>query len=190
MSAYYFRTDGTGVDEYTVAIGGIQLTDGPFIPDSQVDDRRLFATRPSENPLMRLGADGVWVYSITGVPWDQLPADSRIVRMDTLRPPRLNDARVIDYVFTVVEFDEWVWLYDDSERTYPCCATPHVCIEALYWNGDEDEHPDYTPDPGMLTEAQLRDLPRERVPGDYPWNLPRKEAWDAAREEANGNCLL
>ncbi len=103
---------------------------------------------------------------------------------------KLNAPREIDYDFKVVEFDEWVWLYDDSERTYPCCPTPHVYIETLYWNGDEDEHPDYTPDPGMLTETQLRDLPIESVPGEYPSTMTRQEAWEAAREEACGNCLL
>ena len=33
---------------------------------------------------------------------------------------KLNAPREIPYAFRVVAFDEWVWLYDDSERSFIC----------------------------------------------------------------------
>jgi len=187
---YYIDTDGKTVLRYRGTRKGIKLSDGREIKNCDIVGKRLFAVPPEDNDYMRRGADGVWVYSARMIPWEHLTHKSEIFRMDTLEPPRLNDARIFCYAFRVVEFDEWVWLYDDSERTYPCCPTPHVYVEALYWNGNEDDHPDYTPDPGLLTEAQIREHPTASVPGDYPHDMPRKEAWDAAREEAQSNCQL
>ena len=103
---------------------------------------------------------------------------------------RLNAPRTTPYDFRVVEFDGWVWLFDDSSRTYPCSATPHIYIEALYSTGP-DEDPGYYPDPGYITEATLRSLEgTQSVPVSCPFNMPHQEAWDDAHEEANANHLL
>ena len=103
---------------------------------------------------------------------------------------KLNAPREIDYDFRVVEFCQWVWLYDDSERIFPCTSTPHVHIEALYWNGDEDDDPGYLPEPGVLTVAQLKDLPTGDIPVECPMTMKYREAWDEAREEASANHQL
>lgn len=107
----------------------------------------------------------------------------------------LNDIRTIPYNFRVLLFDNEVFLYDDSSRTYPGSTTPHVYIEALYSvvpevgsecpvckcgtvQGYDGEDPycagecgavfDGLPwsEPGYLTEAQLSRCVQEPVPLD------------------------
>ena len=108
--------------------------------------------------------------------------------------PRLNAPREIPYDFHVVKFDCFVWLYDESQRTYICSATPMIYVEALYWDGPEDEEPDNHPDPTYIGESTLalgKALDQvEKVPVECPFDMDEKEAWDVAREEANANCLI
>lgn len=134
----------------------------------------------------------------------------------------LNDPRTIPYDFRVLLFNNEVFLYDDSSRTYPCSTTPHVYIEALYSirpevgsecplckcgtvQGSWDEDPRCAgecgtvfdglswSEPGYLTEAQLSRCVQEPVlldPEDVAADVPRKDAWDAAREAAQANHCL
>ena len=46
-----------------------------------------------------------------------------------LNKPRPSD---LAYAFRTFLREGMVWLYDDSERTYPCTATPHIYGVALY----------------------------------------------------------
>jgi len=99
----------------------------------------------------------------------------------------LNKPRTIPFDFQVVEIDGWVWLFDNSERTYLCSAFPNIWAEPLYSLGeDETDHPesDYFP------ENVLECNEAKAVPVDNDAELNPVEAWDDAREEANANHIL
>ena len=100
---------------------------------------------------------------------------------------KLNAPREIPYVFKVVEIDGWVWLYDDSEYTYLCTSTPALFAEPLYpVNGDDM---DDWPDAGYFDVGFV--ALREPVEvGSWPFDTEHKEAWDEAREDAQGNCRI
>ena len=105
----------------------------------------------------------------------------------------LNDPREIDYAFRVVEFDEWIWLYDDSSRTYLCEARPSIYMEALYPSCEDEERFDELlmcyPDAAYLHDSDKVFTGSVEVDA-WPMDLDEVEAWDEAREEANGNCRL
>jgi hypothetical protein len=104
---------------------------------------------------------------------------------------KLNAPREIPYAFRVVAFDEWVWLYDDSERSFICDTAPKVFMEPLYTLEDED--PRVYRDANYFHARSIEKLETFPVPlgdEDTAIDVPRKDAWDAAREEAQGNCLV
>jgi hypothetical protein len=101
----------------------------------------------------------------------------------------LNDPRTIPYNFRVFAFDGWCWLYDDSERTYICSATPMIYAESLYPLGDDDDAYDYRPDPDYFGASDIERMESFEI-GTAPEDEDRESAWDDAREEANGNCRL
>lgn len=105
----------------------------------------------------------------------------------------LNDPRAIDYAFKVVVFDEWVWLFDDSSRTYLCEARPSIYMEALHPFTDSEERDEELmydhPDPTYLHASD--GVFKDAVSVDtWPMDLDEEEAWNEAREEANGNHRL
>lgn len=86
--------------------------------------------------------------------------------------------------FKVVAIDSWVWIFDDSERTYICSAQPHIYCEPLYPYPAEGEEPDEDPDypdadywPASYAKGAIL------VPGEH-------ETMDDAREYAQGNHLI
>jgi len=110
----------------------------------------------------------------------------------------MNGARELPYEFRVVEVLGWVWLYDNSSRTYCCTSTPSVFAEPLYpieaeETEDSWEYPldsAYFEVSRSCEEGLLGSLPVEM---DSEWtaqDVSEKDAWDAAREEAQGNHLL
>ena len=105
----------------------------------------------------------------------------------------LNEPRFIPYEFRVFEFDGLVWLYDASERTYPCTATPHIYAEPLYCN--MPEHAESGCDCSAFGEGALfqeRDVDafKSFAVCTIAASVPEREAWDDAREDANGNCRI
>jgi len=103
----------------------------------------------------------------------------------------LNDPRTQDYNFKVFEDWGWVWLFDDSERTYPCTFRPHIWAEALYpiaYTEEEyDELVDCWPDGGYYLASEVEQMETvEAVVIDHTEETD-KTAWDDAREEANAN---
>ena len=152
---------------------------------------------------------------------DKTPAECVNPRQEGVMG-KLNAPREIPYEFRVVLHDFVVWLYDDSERTYCCTATPSVWMEALYhflpeegaecpgcksgtisYNEDRDEaactgecgsiwglelpDPDYFSE-GALQSEQNRAVPL--APDEVAFDVPKKDAWDSAREAANANHLI
>lgn len=118
---------------------------------------------------------------------------------------KLNASRDIPYQFKVVLFDEWVWLYDDSVRTYIASSTPTMYLEPLYYVGparilegddEAEEPPDWDgpyPDPTYLSAYSFGELETADVSLDEEWTAPtcpEADAWDAAREEARANHIL
>ena len=104
---------------------------------------------------------------------------------------KLNAPREVPYEFRVVAFDNWCWLYDASERTYACSATPLHTLEPLYPLFDDCDGS--YPDPIMVSEATIEALDTRPVPLDSEYtaaNVSEDDAWEAAREEAQGNCIL
>lgn len=121
----------------------------------------------------------------------------------------LNDPRTIPYAFRVVELDGWVWLYDDSSRTYICSPTPTIFMEPLYpcpvppageeWTDEQYERAhsdayDSVPEAdywGADTIERLESIAIDNLdPDDTAPDTDEKTAWDAAREEANANCRI
>ena len=103
---------------------------------------------------------------------------------------KLNAPRDLPFAFRVVAFDGVAWLYDDSSRTYPCTATPHIYMEPLYAIGHEDV---YLPDAGLFRACDIESRPSHEVPLDSEYtaiDAAPVSAWDAAREEAQANCLI
>lgn len=110
---------------------------------------------------------------------------------------KLNAPREVPYAFRVVEIDGWVWLYDNSERTYICSQVPNVYAEALYPTADGDEANadayDSRPNDDYFTVAQVEALPSFPVPArdeDTAAGVDPRSAWDSARDEAQSNCLI
>lgn len=107
----------------------------------------------------------------------------------------LNDPRTIPYEFRVFEMYGWAWLYDESERQYPCTATPHIYAEALYPVSEEAvaefDHYGLYPDEILLSVGRgglgVEDS-LELMGVDF--DVEREEAWGDARENACGNCLI
>ena len=103
---------------------------------------------------------------------------------------RLNAPREMPYEFRVFEFDDAVWLFDNSERSFPCTAVPHVYAEPLYWTKEE-----YLDEPMVLDGSlflardveKFETLPIELWDEDIAPAVPEHEAWDTAREEAHAN---
>lgn len=102
----------------------------------------------------------------------------------------LNKDRTIRFDFRVFALDGIAWLVDWSERTYPCTTTPHVYCEALYYlDGDDD----YLPDGSLFRASDIKESDLHGVdldPDDTSITTTEREAWDSAREEACGNCLV
>jgi len=103
----------------------------------------------------------------------------------------LNDPRTIPYEFRVFRCDGWIWLYDNSSRSYPCTATPHVWAEALYADDGRDE---YHPDGSLFTAAQVEGFEQAAIdrldPEDIAPNVSERDAWDTASEAACADCAL
>ncbi len=101
----------------------------------------------------------------------------------------LNAPRVHPYEFRVVAFDDWVWLYDDSERTYICDQVPKILLEPLY--SMLDDEPEYIPETDYWDAREVEKLDSIAIdnlhPDDTAPDVEEREAWDAAREEAQGN---
>jgi len=108
----------------------------------------------------------------------------------------MNGPRSLPYAFRVVEVLGWAWLYDNSSRTFCCTSTPSVYAEALYPIEDEVDEWAAPPDPAyfQVSRACEEGLPDSiAVELDAEWigvDVEEKDAWDAAREEAQGNHLL
>jgi hypothetical protein len=123
---------------------------------------------------------------------------------------RLNAPRTIDYEFRVFEHDDWVWLYDESARSYPCTAQPHIDAEPLYPAysriDDCDErtaaceaaYDEAPPEPGLFLVGRPTGTFAQPTPAmkgsllvmTLPFDMDEREAWDEAREDAQGNCLI
>lgn len=106
---------------------------------------------------------------------------------------KLNAPREIPYEFKVFELDEVVWLFDESSRSFPCTAVPHIYAEPLYWtNQDYDGEP--MPLDGSLFRARdvekLASQSVELWDEDISPDIPDQEAWDSAREEAQANHYI
>jgi len=98
----------------------------------------------------------------------------------------LNAKREIPFDFRVFEMEGTVWLVDWSERTYPCSTRPHNFCEPLYDLDGED----YDHDPAYLLSSELDGLELIELdldPDDVGADTDEQEAWDTAREEAQGN---
>ena len=88
-----------------------------------------------------------------------------------------------------------VWLYDDSGRTYLCTSSPSIWAEPLYpieAEADADAAlEDGYPEPDYFAIDRDTTYPGSVAidldPGEVPADFPEKDAWDVAREEANGN---
>ena len=108
----------------------------------------------------------------------------------------LNDARKVPYEFRVVEIYGWVWLYDNSERSFVCDQVPKIYLESLYPVEDDGTGASWldVPEEDYFGAVEIEKLPSfavlTRHPDDFAPSAPRREAWDAAREEANANRLI
>lgn len=103
----------------------------------------------------------------------------------------MNDKRTMPYAFRVFARDGWAWLYDDSERTYICSQQANVWAEPLYFLGEEGAHgEDDIPDPDYFA-ASHRDPIEGSIPTrEVPATETETDAWDQAREHAQGNHYL
>ena len=99
----------------------------------------------------------------------------------------LNDPRTLDYDFQVFASDGWVWLFDDSERTYPCSTRAHIWAEPVYsQDGDDLDYPDC----GYFLAAEIARMEAVEVLTVDHTEETEATAWDDAREEANANHRL
>ena len=101
---------------------------------------------------------------------------------------RLNAPRDVPYEFRVVEIEGWVWIYDDSERTYICSFVPMIWAEPIYPMDRADDGYDW-PESDYWEARKVEGLHSESV-DTYSVEVDREEAWDDAREEACANCRL
>ncbi len=103
----------------------------------------------------------------------------------------LNDPRTIPYEFRVFRCDGWIWLYDNSSRSYPCTATPHIYAEALYTDDGRDEP---SPDGSLFTAAQVDGFEQAAIDilhvEDIAPDVPESAAWDTASEAACAQSAL
>lgn len=106
----------------------------------------------------------------------------------------LNEPRKIPYDFRVFEQEGVAWLFDDSERQYPCTATPHVYAEPLYYTDREPSSngcDDPLPDPCLFLASDVARREHEKIDNldadDVCPAADPQEAWDAARDEACAN---
>lgn len=102
-----------------------------------------------------------------------------------------NEPREIPYEFRVVAFDNWCWLYDASERTFACSATPLHSLVPLYPLFDPEEWSE--PDPILVSVSTIAALDTRPVPlaAEYTAaDVSEDSAWEAAHEEACANCIL
>jgi len=103
----------------------------------------------------------------------------------------LNDPRTQDYNFKVFEDWGWVWLFDDSERTYPCTTRPHIWAEPVYplCNTEEEQYEaeGNPPDGGYYLSSAVGQMETIEVLVVDHTEECDKTAWDDAREEANAN---
>lgn len=102
---------------------------------------------------------------------------------------KLNAPRTIPYDFRVFELDGWVWLYDESERTYICSAQPMIFAEPLYALDEDDEEDavdaDYWHEKAVIGAKKNVSL---KMDAEYVApDVPYKEAWESAMEEAQAN---
>ena len=102
----------------------------------------------------------------------------------------LNAPRTIPFDFRVVEWDGWIWLFDDSERTYICSAQPMIWIAPLYPVEQDDDSGFEYPDPDYISASDEAFAKAGKVPVEFGADADSTEAWDDAREEANANYLL
>jgi hypothetical protein len=106
---------------------------------------------------------------------------------------KLNEPRSIPYAFRVVEIDDIVWLYDDSERTHLCSAQKSIWAEPLYSTGEDTDGLVDGIDPAYFDARTIEALVSMPVRLDDEYTGPQvseTEAWDAAREAAHANHLL
>lgn len=100
----------------------------------------------------------------------------------------LNAPRAAPYEFRTFMLDGWLWIYDASARVYPCTATAHVYAEPITRGGPEDDEEEFSyPDPILLLARDV-DMIRTDECLIVDADEPETDAWDAAREEAQGNC--
>lgn len=102
----------------------------------------------------------------------------------------LNAPRTIPYEFRVVEIDGFVWLFDNSARTFCCSATPSMWLEPLYSTDGSDDH---YPDPAYFTQHDIEKLESLLVydEGAGPEaDENENDAWAEARNTATTNHLI
>jgi hypothetical protein len=105
---------------------------------------------------------------------------------------KLNAPRTIPYAFRVVAIYEWAWLYDDSERTFICDTDPKIFMEPLYAL-EEGDHEASPPESNYFHAHSIEKLENFPVPLDGEYvasDVSETDAWDSAREEAQGNCII
>ena len=109
----------------------------------------------------------------------------------------LNQPRAIDYEFKVLRWEGWVWLFDDSCRTYACSTIPSIYLYPLY-PVDESES-EYPPDPTYIGEELMSSCETVFVMsfGYLYWTeegIDEKDAelgaWELAIEEAQSNHYI
>lgn len=101
----------------------------------------------------------------------------------------LNTPRTINYQFKVFEFDGFVWLFDDSARTYLCSSEPTVFAEPLYMLDSVDGMDDL-PDPTYFTADRIVYPISIQKDEDFASDIPENIAWATAREIAHANYLI
>lgn len=123
----------------------------------------------------------------------------------------LNQPRSIPYAFRVCEFDGWVWLYDDSSRTFIASLTPTIFVEPLYpvpsppegieWTDEQREAAymdayDSVPDSDYYEARFIERFSWVAIPLNddeeaADWSEDGERiAWDSARDSAVSNCRI
>ena len=106
----------------------------------------------------------------------------------------LNQPREIDWDFRALLWEGWVWLYDESSRTYVCSMTPSIYVYPLYPVKVEDDG--YPPEPTYIDARSLSEFDTEPVIAlsHCAWEdegitneQAENEAWATAMEEAYAN---
>jgi len=106
----------------------------------------------------------------------------------------INDPRKIDYDFKLLLYDEWVFLFDDSERSFLCSSIASVYLVPVFkagtspWETDTlyVEQPEicYT-DPLYMRACDLHHYPKvDLIPvdkdedNDHAWDEAHEAVWD------------